>query len=159
MESFYEPVVLEKALTTILRKHGVGFNATNSAHSDSHLSPEQGFQTFLNKIAQVCDSRPRGSTVTAFAVFRGPGGRAVYLFGSNCRTRTELIDTRRFIKSLLEFVGVNPKGLRHSALVRQALRDILSFNTQRVGTYLKAITKYLDICILDCAERRGSEAR
>lgn len=154
LQQFYEPIVLEKALTVASLKHGVGFDESVVPQADSLLLPEQAYHTFLNKMAHICDNRRGGTTVTAFTVVEGSTG-PIYFFGSNDRKEKELAETRQFIQSILNLTGKNPERFLERALVKKILWDILYFNMPRVAVYLKGIDKNLHECIQDCVRRYG----
>jgi hypothetical protein len=69
-------------------------------HGTGEDSDELLFQNFVSRLGQICDSRPGGSTVTAFVVLQHPD-KVEYVFGSNRRTHVELETTRGYINAIL----------------------------------------------------------
>ncbi|KAJ9156396.1 hypothetical protein NKR23_g1159 [Pleurostoma richardsiae] len=121
--------------------------------NDTLLSNAQAFRSFVNKLAQVCDNRQGGSTVTALVVLQGHGGPE-FIIGSNQREEFDLADTQDFVQRLLELVAKNPLQLKRKPLLKRVLWSILLFNIPRVEAYLDYLLRYLGECIADCARQR-----
>jgi len=114
--------------------------------------PEEKFRTFVNKLAHICDYRPKGDTVTALAVLLD-NGRVLYLFASNRRGRQNLIKTKADLTSLLNILKENLEAetrLPDRALADRLLRQVLLLNTVRVQGYLSALSTDLKSCINGC---------
>lgn len=68
---FYEPLVLLLALTQACMHNQVPRVPDSLTEVLSH-STEELFKDFVNKLCQICDSKPRGSAVTAISVLQYP---------------------------------------------------------------------------------------
>jgi hypothetical protein len=121
-------------------------------HGTEEESDELLFQNFVSRLGQICDSRPRGSTVTAFVVLQHPD-KVEYVFGSNRRKYVDLETTRTYICTIL----IN---LRESSncedddqcekYLSNLLREVLMFNRERIRCYLNDLTNALEACIAIC---------
>ncbi|KAM3475002.1 hypothetical protein MY5147_003985 [Beauveria neobassiana] len=109
-------------------------------------------ETFLCKLAQICDSQKGGDTITALACLTGRDGLE-YIICSNSRQDSELNECVRFLTKLLNYVMTNPDELQAKALRKQVLWRILKFNIGRVSHYLKALFEMVQRCINDCYTR------
>jgi len=150
---FYEAVALESALVSACRERRGGFDVVPPMENDTLLSNAQAFRSFVNKLAQVCDNRQGGSTVTALVVLQGHGGPE-FIIGSNQREEFDLADTQDFVQRLLELVAKNPLQLKRKPLLKRVLWSILLFNIPRVEAYLDYLLRYLGECIADCVRQR-----
>ena len=151
---FYRPIILEKAFIKACRDQDFPFEASSLANQDSLLSSEQAFHSFVNKLAQVCDIRRGGDTVTAFTVLRGDDGPH-YIFGSNQRCEEELIETKTFVESLLKLAsrGVLEPGrppVEGRPRLKKVLWHILFFNLPRLEVYLNNLSNHLNGCMALC---------
>lgn len=68
---FYEPLVLLLALTQACKYNNAPRPPDSLAEVLSH-SPDELFKDFVNKLCQICDNKPHGSTVTAISVLQYP---------------------------------------------------------------------------------------
>ncbi|KAF1734912.1 hypothetical protein CRV24_003830 [Beauveria bassiana] len=109
-------------------------------------------ETFLCKLAQICDSQKGGDTITALACLTGRDGLE-YIICSNSRQDSELNECVRFLTKLLNYAMTNPDELQAKALRKQVLWRILKFNIGRVSHYLKALFEMVQRCINDCYTR------
>ena len=157
MRQFYKVVVLLLALNEGYK--GTASRKSNDLpHSSAEGSDEDLFHNFVSRLGQICDSRPGGFTVTAFAVLQHPD-RVEYAFGSNRRQPVELESTRAYIHAILT-------GLRKSSkcedddererYLGDLLRDVLMFNRERVKRYLNGLTATLKFCIKICGEESST---
>ena len=155
---FYEAVVLLLALNEGYR--GTARRKSNvMPHGTGEDSDELLFQNFVSRLGQICDSRPRGSTVTAFVVLQHPD-KVEYVFGSNRRTYVDLEATRTYIRNIL----IN---LRESSDCEDddqcekhqsnLLREVLMFNRERIRWYLNGLTDALESCIAICETESSSK--
>jgi len=121
-------------------------------HGTGEDSDELLFQNFVSRLGQICDSRPGGSTVTAFVVLQHPD-KVEYVFGSNGRKYVELETTRAYIcailTSLRESSDCEDDDQREEYL-SNLLRDVLMFNRERIRCYLNGLTDALEACIAIC---------
>ncbi|KAM3458995.1 hypothetical protein MY3296_000142 [Beauveria thailandica] len=128
---------------------------TEAAYSSGVAGQEESLsdtETFLCKLAQICDSQKGGDTITALACLTGRDGLE-YILCSNSRQDSELNECVRFLTKLLNHVMMNPDKLQAKALRKQVLWRILKFNIGRVSLYLKALFVMVDMCINDCYTR------
>ena len=121
-------------------------------HGTGEDSDELLFQNFVSRLGQICDSRPGGSTVTAFAVLQHPD-KVEYVFGSNRRKYVDLEATRTYICTILtdlrESSDCEDDDEREKYL-SNLLRDVLMFNRERIRCYLNGLTDALEACIAIC---------
>ena len=118
-------------------------------HSAGEDSDEQLFRNFVSRLGQICDSRPGGSTVTAFVVLQHPD-KLEYVFGSNRRKNVELETTRAYIHAVLSSLRESSHcedDDQREEYLSNLLRDVLMFNRERVQRYLKGLTAALEACI------------
>ncbi|KAE9362767.1 hypothetical protein N431DRAFT_357886, partial [Stipitochalara longipes BDJ] len=148
---FYEIVVLLKALNDGYQSTARG-KSNDMPHGTGEDSDELLFHNFVSRLGQICDSRPRGSTVTAFVVLQHPD-KVEYVFGSNRRTHVELETTRGYISAILtslrESLECEDDNQRVEYLSK-LLRDVLIFNRERIRSYLNSLTEALEACIANC---------
>jgi hypothetical protein len=131
-----------------------GEGPSNGSDSPSSGPPSAGggrgptFPVFLNKLAQICDSKKGGDTVTALICLVGSsGGSPDYVLCSNNRSDPELDEVTAFLSDLLTFIFTNPQGLNEKPLHRQVLWRILEFNFARVSRYVGSLAKEIGNCI------------
>jgi hypothetical protein len=148
---FYEVVVLLLALN----KHYKGFaikKGDDLPHSGGEGSDEDLFRNFVSRLGQICDSRPGGSTVTAFTILQHPD-KIEYVFGSNRRTEVELETTKAYIRAVINSLrasSYSEDDQQREDCLSTLLRDILIFNRLRVQSYLNGLTTDLEACIAIC---------
>lgn len=168
LRRFYEVIVLLLSLNECYR--GTASKKSNDLpNSAGEGSDEHLFQNFVSRLGQICDSRPRGSTVTAFAVLQHPD-KVEYIFGSNRRQPVELETTRAYIRAVISCLRESSHcedDDQREKYLSNLLRDVLTFNRERIQRYLKGLTIDLEACIAICgtesslisASRRESFAR
>lgn len=113
----------------------------------------------MNKLAQICDFKPGGTTVTAFVVLQRPGG-IHYVFGSNQRRTFELNTVRTYIGDILQMLADAPRGedgTERNRFVKELLRNILCYNLARITRYRNGLLGALEPCISIC-RNEGSRA-
>ncbi|KAK1546844.1 hypothetical protein CPAR01_00811 [Colletotrichum paranaense] len=105
---------------------------------------------FINKVAQVYDNRPFGSTITSLAIIQKPD-KVQYIFTSNQRSSEDAQSAATTIQILLDKMGsrnrVDVGGDDRSPVFRELLRDILLFHKQRVTLYKSRLNQRLNECI------------
>lgn len=159
---FVPALVLLKSLNDIC---ALGDRSTeDDPPPDTYQSPEKKFQTFVNKVAQICDSLPKGSTVTACTVLEQENGRVLYLFASNNRKTKSLREMAIFVVSVFDVLEKNisaPLRQKESdqVLNDRLLRMVLAFNHVRVRTYISALATHIKTCIKRCATGNERELR
>jgi hypothetical protein len=152
---FYEPIVMLDAIKSIYLMDNRISSAEPDLEGTSGKSPKQTYFCFLNKLAQICDTRPKqnlGKTVSAIVVL--DSGTIEYRFASNLRDSGELDTVREYLTSILTVLGgvtddqVENKAFMVSTL-SGILQKVLAFNRPRVEDYMEALLKEnrLSFCI------------
>lgn len=118
------------------------------------LSP---FETFLCKLAQICDTKKGGDTITGMVALKGNTG-PTYLFAQNNRKEMELESAKTFLKGILTFVSTNPDGLGGKAMQKAVLWRILEFNFPRIKFYLNQVEIWIEKCIGNCNAEPGKSS-
>jgi hypothetical protein len=157
MRRFYEVVALLLALN-IGYKGTVSRKNNDLPHSTGEDSDEDLFHNFVSRLGQICDSRPGGSTVTAFTVLQHPD-KVEYVFGSNGRKHVELESTRAYIHAVLTSLRKSSNcedDDEREEYLGDLLRDVLMFNRERVKRYLNGLKAALELCIAICGEESSS---
>lgn len=146
---FYEPVALLVCLNGIFKEKTS--RRTAEILCDSNLELEEIFHSFVCKLGQLCDSRPRGRTVTSFSILQKPEG-IEYVFASNKRSVIELETTRAYVAAILKCLGEAQleDDEKQAELHTRLLEDILLFNLPRIKRYLSCLVRELDSCINIC---------
>ncbi|EXF75638.1 hypothetical protein CFIO01_04571 [Colletotrichum fioriniae PJ7] len=122
--------------------------------------PDGSFRTilefFINKVAQVYDNRPFGSTITSLAIIQRPD-KVQYIFASNQRSSEDAQSAATTIQTLLDKMGsqngVDVGDDDRSPFFRELLRDILLFHKQRVTLYKSRLNQRLNQCINELKAR------
>jgi hypothetical protein len=151
---FAPALVLLKSLNQILTQGDRP--AEHGPPPDAHQPLDKKLQTFVNKVAQICDSRPKGPTVTACVVLEQENGRVLYLFASNNRKTKDLREMAAFVRSVFDILKANisarsAKKQSDALLNDRLLRMVLAFNQDRVRGYRSALENNLRKCIERCA--------
>lgn len=141
---FYEPIILLLALTQAW-KHNHAPKVLDHASDVTVQSSEQLFRDFMNKLAQICDSKPKGSTVTAAVALRY-NDHVQYRFASNDRNERELEKLKSFIEDILN--SLSTWTVATNEKVRAIiLRKIVAFNRLRLQAYVRAICTQSQECL------------
>src|SRR4051812_13462342 len=104
MRNFFPPLLLLESIHECCNQRAVA-KAADAPPNPNH-GPEARFRTFVNKLAHICDYRPKGDTVTALTVLL-ENGRVLYLFVSNRRDRLNLNETKQDLIALLDTLKHN----------------------------------------------------
>jgi hypothetical protein len=151
MRNFFPPLILLESLHETCSRRADPKAA--EAPPNPNQRAEGRFQTFVNKLAHICDYRPKGETVTALAVLVDENGRVLYLFASNRRARADLNETKQDLVAILNILRDNltadPK-VPDMVLNDRLLRQVLALNTVRIQGYLSTLSKELKSCIKAC---------
>jgi hypothetical protein len=150
IRNFFPPLILLESIHENCNQR-TAFKAAE-APPNPNQGPEGRFRTFVNKLAHICDYRPKGDTVTALAVLVD-NGRVLYLFASNRRNRANLDKTKQDLTEILNILKQNLKAetrLPDSVLNDQLLRQVLSLNIVRIQDYLSTLSQELKSCIKAC---------
>ncbi|KAM0814119.1 hypothetical protein AB5N19_14122 [Seiridium cardinale] len=154
----YEPVVLVKALNDVYRSMPDGSGHSETMQPDSLITDEDCFHSFVNKLAQVCDSEHGGDTVTAAAVLEDADGPVIVL-GSNQRGTEELKSMKVFVERLLNLISNSSDKMKKNekkALTKRVLWMILEFGIKRVELYLRQLVYHVDECIKHCGTAKAA---
>ncbi|ETS74938.1 hypothetical protein PFICI_13422 [Pestalotiopsis fici W106-1] len=138
----YQPILLEKALTIIHQPYPQFTEDGPALQEDPLLSSQQAFQAFVNKLAQACDSRPGGDTVTAVTILRDADNFPWYVVACNFRSKEALQGTKAFLDSLLRMIR-DEQDMGRRPLLKQILWQLLSFSFPRVKLYLNNLLSHL----------------
>lgn len=152
-KKFFPALVLLECLNGICPQ-GVS-RKTSDDPPNPNQHPQDMFFTLMNKLAQICDFRPKGDTVTAIAVIR-QNGRICYVLASNRRetgalnkARAGLTDVLNILKSNLE----RETKVSDKELQEELFRKILEWNTVRIRSYLTLLSKEVHVCLTRCDEK------
>ncbi len=129
---------------------------------DAHQTDEEKFRTFVNKIAQICDSHPKGPTITSCAVLKEENGRVLYLLASNNRKSKAHREMGTFLVSVLDVLKKNILASRADKLTdeklnNRLLRMVLAYNHVRVQSYVSTLATQLEKCVKKCRGPVGDE--
>lgn len=132
---FYEPLVLLLAATQACLHHPP--KAPEAVQERFTLTLEQLFHDFMNKLAQICDIKLGGTTVTAVIAIQHPD-RVQFRFASNQRGEAELRRLKSFATDILDTLR---DWTEESSLSSQAsvLRKIVAFNRPRLQPYVNRV--------------------
>jgi hypothetical protein len=151
MRRFYEVVVLLLALNEAYRS-AASKKSNDLSYNAGEDSDEQLFHNFVVRLGQICNSRPSGSTVTAFVVLQHPD-KIEYVFASNRRTIVELETTKAYISAVLASLRDSSScedDDQREELLSHLLRDVLMYNRERIKCYLNGLTNDFEACIAIC---------
>lgn len=112
-------------------------------------SPADEFFCFVNKLGQICDSRPsdHGDTITAFAVLQP--GPIQYRFASNNRSNAELETVKSYITDVLGTLG-RASDDQLEAVREEIVSKVVTFNKPRIEHHATELLKELEFCIEVC---------
>lgn len=155
---FYGSAILLNTLNRCFPQGG------NTASIPSGLEREAGsdglFRCFVNKLAQICDSKHGGDTVTAIAILQP--GSIEYRLSSNCRNENQFRLVKEHLTDILDSLGnVSEEALTDTFLMAELHSDILLkvlvFNRRRLKVYIAGFLGNLDFCLASCdsEERPG----
>ena len=130
-----------KALTqAIPNSRALGPIASNyGSDPDSEDSDRRAFHDYVDKLAQICDSRQGGECVTAFTVLEWHD-EILYVCGSNSRSAKKLEEMKAFMTDIIQMLkGSKGSKAPSRELSKAVLKKILKFNKQRLEHYLKSL--------------------
>ncbi|KAK3385820.1 hypothetical protein B0H63DRAFT_187846 [Podospora didyma] len=157
---FYEPAVLYACLTKVHVMHKS--TKAPDLETTAGKSNREAFYIFVDKLAQICDSKRGGDTVTAVAVLQH--GRFEYRFTSNKRSQTALDETTEYLTDILQTLGeasdyeIIDGSSHQEAISALLLEKILKFNAPRIRFYVKVVVKSLEYCIRSASQDRSVSA-
>lgn len=141
---FYEPLVLLFAATQACL-HNLAPRVPEPAPDRWSQTHEQLFHDFMNKLAQICDARPKGPTVTAVVALSLPD-RVQYRFASNQRFEDDLMHMKAFVTDIL--YTLRDWTQESSLLVKaKVLQKVITFTRPRLGGYIKAVANESRECL------------
>ncbi|KAH7155625.1 hypothetical protein B0J13DRAFT_593707 [Dactylonectria estremocensis] len=150
LRRFYEPIVLFKALNDISRESG---RIRSPERYPNLQTDEDKFQSFLDKLALVCDRTKGGSTVTAVTVL-DEDDSLKYIFGCNQLSAAKLDATTGFLQRLLRktenFHRLKP--IQKPGVQEEIRNLVLAFNRRRIEQYIIDLQKELGTCIESCSQ-------
>ena len=122
--------------------------------SGGSSNPRSLFESLLNKLSFICDSkRGEGATTTSFVVLCDQSTSGVeYLFASNRRTPKELETTTHYVFSIIENVNnallrsTTQGGIEEEAR-NSILREILLFNRQKITVFVNSLKSEAQDCL------------
>ncbi|KXH38778.1 hypothetical protein CNYM01_03512 [Colletotrichum nymphaeae SA-01] len=160
LNRFYEALILLSSLMQACSRNGQQPNKAPSDVSEPGDNYRMTQECLMNKLAQLCDNRRGGDTVTAVAIIQLPDC-LVYAFASNQRSPKEIKEAETFLLDLFEYLSqtsASSSDFMEDATSKPAssiLEKILAFNHERVQCYRIGLVQGLTKCIEDC-DRRGS---
>lgn len=141
---FYEPLVLLVAATQACL-HDLAPRVPDPAPDRWSQTQEQLFHDFMNKLAQICDTRSKGPTVTAVVALSLPD-RVQYRFASNQRSEGELEQMKAYVTDILH--TLRDWTEEESLLVKaKLLQKVVLFTRPRLEGYIRAVAKYSIECL------------
>lgn len=141
---FYEPLVLLVAATRACL-HNLAPRVPEPAPDRWSQTQEHLFHDFMNKLAQICDIRSGGSTVTAVVALSLPD-RVQYRFASNQRSTDDLVHMKAFVTDVLH--TLRDWTEESSSFVKaNVLQKVVTFTRPRLGGYIKAVANYSRECL------------
>lgn len=147
---FYPPLFLLDSLNQVCPR---GSRRTPSdGPQNEHQSPEERFQTLVNKLAQICDFEPKGNTVSALAVIIH-NGRLCYVLASNRRGTGAMKNARAGLQAVLNILKDSVEKRTDDSdevMEKRLMREILTWNMVRARSYLTSLEKELQKCIAKC---------
>ncbi|KAK3997845.1 hypothetical protein QBC44DRAFT_46197 [Cladorrhinum sp. PSN332] len=161
IKRFYATTILQNTLdSTIIqtqKKTPSDVDDTTSWSDDKNI-----FRRFVNRLAHVCDSRPRGDTVTAVAIL--VPGSIEYRLTSNQRSSGAYAEVKQYLSEqvlgLLRDASdeaLNNRA-RISALSSAILLNVLRFTRRRVKCYVSLLVTHIGFCIEWCESDGSAEA-
>lgn len=145
---FYEPLVLLIAATQACM-HNLAPKVPDQHFDRANMVPKQIFHDYLNKLAQICDNKPYGTTVTAVAVLVYPD-KVQYRFASNQRNAQEQTRLKAFVEDILNdlqgWTMKKDRSQREEVRLR-VLRKVVAFNRPRLQKYVKALAEHSKQCL------------
>ncbi|OIW25121.1 hypothetical protein CONLIGDRAFT_636207 [Coniochaeta ligniaria NRRL 30616] len=159
---FYGSIILLNTL------NGCFPQARHTASTPSDLKREVGSDLagflccFVDKLAQICDSKHGGDTVTSIAILQP--GCIEYRLSSNSRSEKQFRDVKTYLAGILDSLGsVEEEALADDSLVAELcsaiLYKVLVFNRWRVKVYVTGFLQHVEFCIGSCDDDGRPEAR
>lgn len=153
VHKFYEPIVLAKALNIATEANSVSLavDSTIDVNNDKEV-----FETFVYKLAHVCDrvKGGSGSTISSITVLNHETeeGKVHYWFAANQQKHKVLEATEEYLRELLRAIDESPTArFQRSNVVRYVLAQVLRFNRPKVTHYLRKVNEEAGKCLERCS--------
>ncbi|KAK4675228.1 hypothetical protein QC764_500070 [Podospora pseudoanserina] len=120
------------------------------------------YRCFVNKIAQICDTKHGGDTVTSAMIVQP--GQVEYWIASNSRTKTQMAGVKKFLSDeILKVLGsMKGQDLEDEAKVKAVsdslLKKVIAYCRWRLYKYLRTLVDNIGLCLESCAKDSGAEA-
>ena len=156
----YGPIILQHTLNDTYNAMP-GVSSTSSPEPSIDNDSRDVFPCFVNKLAQICDCRHGGNTVTAVAILQP--GTIEYRLTSNKRSAKEYADVKRYLtEDVLNVLRSIPQdGLDNADIIQQTwekiLVRVLAFNCWRIRDYIKLLFENIGFCITSCTNDDTAE--
>lgn len=159
---FYELIVLLHALNQVCSRPSQRRSPDSPRiRTADPGEPEDMLRLYISKLGKICDSRPGGATVTAFAALQNTDPRVRYVFASNSRTPAQLEAVCKHITTVLRSVGelsrTSHTKRSHEEAHHLIQRKILRFCQERVKCYVNGLGGALLECIGHCMRDTSKE--
>ncbi|KAK1826806.1 hypothetical protein QBC39DRAFT_363484 [Podospora conica] len=159
---FFLPIILLKSLLKVFKKEKSIRVLDDPKAVNARVDT---YETYVNKLAHICDCAKGGKNVSAFAILQL--GVIQYYFTSNDRDEEEYEQTSDYITDVLNTLGkatdeeVASRSTNSvpSAVFRRLLQKILHFNLSRIKGYIYSMKKHLGFCIKVTKEDPSKDAR
>lgn len=142
-DRFYKTIILADAIKAV-RPLNRQLKSADLATEHPLDREEEVFRRFIDKLAQFCDSRMGGPTVTAVAVLESAIG-PLFVLASNQRTTKADRAVAEFVASLLrqvrELGETEPGNDSWAAKRDRLLEDVIAFNKTRIADLIKKVRK------------------
>lgn len=152
----YEALVLLCGLIEACKRMQNGRYRQSSETGELGGNSRTSLEFFSNKLAQICDNQPFGSTITALAIIQKPD-KIQYIITSNQRSpedaQSAVITIRKLLDKMALQTRADVRDDDRSPVFRELLRSILLFHTQRVTLYESRLNQRLDQCIEELKTR------
>ncbi|KAK0666626.1 hypothetical protein QBC41DRAFT_325447 [Cercophora samala] len=119
------------------------------------------YRCFVNKIAQICDTKHGGDTVTSAMILQP--GQVEYWIASNSRNKGQMAGVKKFLSEdiLKELAGLKGRDLadeaKVSAVSEVLLKKVIAHCRWRLHNYVKRLVNNLGPCIESCAKGSDTE--
>lgn len=121
------------------------------------------YRCFVNKIAQICDTKHGGDTVTSAMIVQP--GQVEYWIASNSRTKTKMAGVKKFLSDeILKVLGsMKGQDLEDEAKVKaisdSLLKKVIAYCRWRVYKYLRTLVENIGLCLESCAKDSGDDGK
>jgi hypothetical protein len=140
---FYEPIALLESLNNTCRNAATRYHKIESINFTE--SRQDAFHCLLNKLAQVCDIKRGGTTVTSCVVEMLPSV-CRFVFASNKRTDTEVCSAKAFVELLLTTIKSSASSAGKFWSDDMA-KQVFDFNKARISMYINHLDFFSEECL------------